>query len=64
MMKLLLCIAVGIVVTMPAAAFAYIDPTAGGLLLQLLLGGFAGLMVLGKLYWSKISGFFRRKPKR
>ena len=63
MMKLLLCLAVCIVVTMPEAAFAYIDPTTGGLLLQLLLAGFAGLVVLAKLYWRKISGFFRRMPK-
>ena len=65
MMKLSLCLVVGIIVTIPTAALAYIDPTSGGLLLQLLLGGFAGLMVLAKLYWRKLYGLFsRRKPKR
>ena len=33
---------------------AYIDPSAGGMLVQLLLGGAAGVAVLGKLYWTRI----------
>ena len=33
---------------------AYIDPSAGGMLVQMLLAGTAGLAVLGKLYWSRI----------
>jgi hypothetical protein len=35
-------------------AEAYIDPSAGGMLVQLLLAGTAGLAVLGKLMWSRI----------
>ena len=42
------------------AIFAYIDPSAGGMLMQLLLGGTAGLLVIGRLFWSRIRGLFGR----
>jgi hypothetical protein len=35
-------------------AYAYIDPSAGGMLIQLLTGGVAGLAVLARLYWRSI----------
>jgi hypothetical protein len=34
-------------------AYAYLDPGTGGMMLQLLLGGVAGIGVLGRLYWSR-----------
>ena len=42
------------------SSFAYIDPGAGSMFLQLLLGGIAGAIVVLKLYWHKFTGFFRR----
>ena len=33
---------------------AYLDPGSGSLFLQLLLGGIAGVAVLGKLLWQRI----------
>ena len=39
-------------------AYAYLDPGTGSILLQGLLAGFAGLAVVGRLYWSRIKGFF------
>jgi hypothetical protein len=42
---------------------AYIDPSAGGMLVQLLLAGTAGLAVLGKLYWTRIKTALGIKPK-
>lgn len=36
-------------------AYAYIDPGSGSMMLQLLLGGMAGVMVLVRLYWSRLS---------
>lgn len=36
--------------------FLYIDATAGGLLLQVLLGGFTGIAVVGRLLWGRIPG--------
>jgi hypothetical protein len=49
-----------------APAFAYIDPGTGSMMLQLLLGGVAGAMVVGRLYMQRISDRVRalvgRKP--
>ena len=42
----------------PAPAHAYLDPAAGSLILQVILGGVAGLIVLLKLYWQRLRGFF------
>ena len=42
---------------------AYIDPSAGGMLVQLLLGGAAGVAVLGKLYWKRIKTSLGIKSK-
>ena len=50
--------------TAPAQdAFAYIDPGSGSILLQLILGGVAGALVVVKMYWQKFKagvGSFRR----
>ena len=52
-LTLLACVAlVWLLGTSPA--YAYLDPGTGGMILQLLLGGFAGALVVGKLYFSKI----------
>jgi hypothetical protein len=33
---------------------AYFDPTAGSLLMQALVGGFGGLVVLGRYTWMRV----------
>lgn len=38
---------------------AYLDPGSGSLLLQALVGGFSGLVVLGRYLWTQFVG---RKP--
>jgi hypothetical protein len=43
-------------------AHAYLDPGTGSIILQMLLGGVAGAMVVGKLYWHQFMSFFRRAP--
>ena len=43
-----------------ASLFQYIDPGAGSLLLQLLLGGLAGAAVIANIYWRKLRGWFGR----
>ena len=40
--------------------FAYIDPSAGGMLMQLLLGGTAGVLVIARLFWHRIRRLFGR----
>ena len=42
-------------------AQAYLDPGSGSMLLQVLLGGFAAVGVIGKLYWHRVTSFFRKK---
>jgi len=34
-------------------AYAYVDPGSGGMLVQLLLGGVAGVAVIVRLYWRR-----------
>ena len=51
----------GIILIEPDFALAYIDPSAGGLLVQILLGGLAGIGVLVKLYWEKLTKYFRKE---
>jgi hypothetical protein len=47
-------------------AWAYLDPGTGSMMLQLLLGGVAGVMVVGRLYWQRFREFvtsrFSGKP--
>ena len=51
--------AVFLAVFAAAPAWAYIDPGTGSMMLQLMLGGVAGAMVVGKLYLARIKEFFR-----
>jgi hypothetical protein len=37
---------------------AYLDPGSGSMLVQLLLGGVAGLAVIVKLFWRRILDIF------
>jgi hypothetical protein len=41
----------------PSPAYAYLDANTGSLLAQLLLGGVAGIALVGKLYWHRLKGF-------
>jgi hypothetical protein len=46
------------VLLVPTRAMAYLDPGSGSMLLQLLLGGVAGLAVVVKLFWRRLLAFF------
>lgn len=41
-------------------AYAYLDPTTGSILLQGLLAGIAGVMMVGRLFWTRLKEFFRK----
>lgn len=43
---------------------AYLEPGSGSMMLQILLGGFAGIGVIGKLYWHRLTSLYRRKGFR
>ena len=45
----------------PPTVHAYLDPGSGSMLLQILLGGFAAIGVISKLYWHRLTSVFRRK---
>ena len=61
MRKTIGALLLGIILVEPDFAMAYIDPSAGGLLVQILLGGIAGIGVLVKLYWGKLTKFLRKE---
>lgn len=53
-----------ILLYIPSQAFAYLDPGAGSMLLQIILGGIAGLMVFGRMFWKKLKrGLFSKTKK-
>lgn len=47
-----------------APAFAYLDPGTGSMMLQLMLGGVAGALVVGKLYMQRARDFLRNVGRR
>ena len=51
----------GIWLLAEAPAHAYLDPGSGSMLLQVLLGGFAAVGVIAKLYWNRVKLLFRDK---
>jgi hypothetical protein len=58
MLAVSLALAVWWVAVLASDAEAYIDPSAGGMLVQLLLAGTAGVAVLGRLFWMRIKRLF------
>ncbi len=42
----------------PDRADAYLDPGTGNILVQLLLGGVAGVLALTKVYWGRLKSLF------
>ena len=52
--------AAGLFAVASEAAYAYLDPGTGSMLLQALIGAVAGAWIVLRLYWDKIKGFFSR----
>ena len=46
------------------AAFAYLDPTTGSMVVSAIVGIFASIALAVKTYWYKIKGFFKRGRKQ
>jgi hypothetical protein len=51
-----------LVVSLPLPAYAYLDPASGSMLLQLVLGGVAGIALAFRLFWHRILALFGKKP--
>lgn len=45
----------------PNVADAYIDPGSSGMIIQFIVGGIVGFFMFIKMYWKKITDFFKRK---
>lgn len=43
-------------------AHAYLDPGTGSMILQVLLGGLAGIAVAGKFYWHRLRSLLGMAP--
>lgn len=56
-LRLLILFVVVLILAAPSPAYAYLDANTGSLLVQLLLGGVAGIALVGKLYWHRLKGF-------
>jgi hypothetical protein len=50
----IMMIAATFVLMSPGAAFAYLDPGTGSMILQGIIGGLAAVAVAGKIYWRRI----------
>jgi len=55
--------AMAVVLLVVEPAYAYIDPGSGSMMLQLLLGGLAGLGVAIRLYWRRIRSLLGRRSE-
>lgn len=46
------------------SAYAYLDAGSGSMILQILLGGLAGIAVILKLFWQRILRLFGIKKQK
>ena len=46
-----------------APAYAYLDPGTGSMILQILLGGAAGVAFAGRLYWRRFLEMIGARPE-
>jgi len=47
-----------LVLIFPQPAHAYLDPRTGSIFLQIVLGGFAGIAIIVRLFWTRIKEKF------
>ncbi len=55
--RILLCLWLNAIFVGPT--HAYLDGGTGGMLLQLLFGGVTGAVIIVKMYWQSLVGFFK-----
>jgi len=48
---------------MPTAAYAYLDPGTGSMIIQMVIGAIAAGLLTLKFYWHKITTFFKDRKK-
>jgi len=62
--NLIVAVSVGVVFLSAVPSHAYLDPGSGSMLLQILLGGLAGLVVFLRLFWHRILDLFGVRKSR
>jgi hypothetical protein len=55
--------ALAMLLVLATPVYAYIDAGTGSLILQVLLGGLAGVAVAWRLFWHRIKDFFGGKKE-
>ena len=55
---------VAILLLVSPAAFAYLDPSTGSMVISAIVGIFASIALALKTYWYKIKGFLNRGRKQ
>lgn len=64
-MRVLECIALSLLILLlPNQVYAYLDPGTGSMLLQIILGGVAGLAILGRLFWNRLKDTLLSRTKK
>lgn len=63
MVTIVVILCVAFIFLVPSTSFAYLDPGSGSMLLQIILGGVAGLVVVFKLYWGQLLTFLGIRKK-
>ena len=58
---LLVHLTVGLSLLTVSPAAAYIDPSAGSLVFQAVVGGVVAVPVIVAAFWKRLSGTFRRR---
>lgn len=53
-----------VLLTFSPAAFAYLDPSTGSMVVSAIVGIFASIALAVKTYWYKIKSWFRRDSKQ
>ena len=62
--RLILACLAALALLAPTAAFAYLDPSTGSMVVSAIVGIVASIALALKTYWYKVKGFFRRGGKR
>ena len=52
-----------VLLSTPFAAFAYLDPSTGSMVVSAIVGIFASIALAVKTYWYRIKALFRRDKK-
>jgi len=63
-MKTYILLYIFISILFPVQAMAYVDPGSGSMILQIILGGIAGLLLIIKFYWDRFLKMVKIRKKK